>query len=84
VVGDYQAVKAQGVILTGQTRSDVFTKYIAAIENGTIRSAAIRYCEAEHRYCTNDDLSGSGHPPDSFVAGALAFRASVEREWFLL
>lgn len=84
VVGDYQAVKAQGVILTGQTRSDVFTKYIAAIENGTIRSAAIRYCEKEHRYCTNEDLSGSGHPPDSFVAGALAFRASAEREWVLV
>lgn len=77
VVGDYQVANAEGVILMGQTRSDVFTKYIAAIENGTIESAAIRYCEGEHRYCTNDDLSGGGHPPDSFVAGALAFRASA-------
>jgi hypothetical protein len=80
VVGDYQAVNAQGIVLSGQVRSDVFTKYIAAIENGTIQSALIRYCEAEHRYCTNEDLMGSGHPPDSFVAGAMAFRAASGRE----
>ncbi len=76
VVAGYLNVEAEGVILTGQTRSDVFTKYIAAIENGAIESAAIRYCEGEHRYCTNEDLSGKGHPPDSFVAGAMAYRAA--------
>lgn len=81
VVGDYQEVNAEGVILTGQTRSDVFTKYIAALEDRAIESPAIRYCEGEHRYCTNEDLTGGGHPPDSFVAGALAYRASVNREW---
>jgi hypothetical protein len=80
VVGDYQAVNAEGVILTGQTRADVFTKYIAAIENQTILSPAIKYCESEHRYCTNDDLSGSGHPPDSVVAGAMAFKAASIKE----
>lgn len=80
VVGDYQAVNAEGVILTGQMRADVFTKYIAAIENQTIASPAIRYCESEHRYCTNDDLGGSGHPPDSFVAGAMAFKAASIKE----
>lgn len=81
VVGDYQAVNAEGVILSGQTRADVFTKYIAALEGRSIESPVIRYCEGEHRYCTNDDLTGSGHPPDSFVAGALAYRASFTREW---
>lgn len=81
VVGDYQKADARGVVLTGQTRSDVFTKYIAAIENKTIESAAISYCEGEHRYCTNEDLMGSGHPPDSFVAGAMAYRAAMKREW---
>ena len=80
VVGDYQAVNAEGVVLSGQTRSDVFTKYIAAIEGGHIISAKIRYCESEHRYCTNDDLGGSGHPPDSFVAGALAYKAASIKE----
>lgn len=81
VVGDYQEANARGVILSGQTRYDVFTKYIAAIEGDHIRSAAIKYCEGEHRYCTNDDLSGSGHPPDSFVAGAMAYRAANNKEW---
>lgn len=76
VVGDYQEADARGIVLTGQTRADVFTKYIAAIEDNAIESARIRYCESEHRYCTNEDLMGGGHPPDSFVAGAMAYRAS--------
>lgn len=80
VVDDYKAVDAEAVILTGQTRGDVFTQYIAAIEGGHIVSAKIRYCEAEHRYCTNDDLRGSGHPPDSFVAGAMAYRAANRKD----
>jgi hypothetical protein len=32
----------------------------------------IRTTEAEHRYLTKDEVCGSGHPPDSFVAMALA------------
>lgn len=80
VVNDYQEADARGVILTGQRRADVFTKYIAALEDRAIVSAAIRYCEGEHRYCTNEDLTGSGHPPDSFVAGAMAYKASQSRE----
>ena len=27
----------------------------------------------EHRNCSVEDLYGSGHPPDSVVAGALAY-----------
>jgi hypothetical protein len=77
---DYKTVEAEPVILVGQTRADVFTQYIAAIEHEAIESPKIRYCEAEHRYCTNDDLKGSGHPPDSFVAGALAYRAASIKE----
>lgn len=80
VVDDYQTANAEGVKLVGQVRADVFTTYIAAIENGTIESPKIRYCEGEHRYCVNDDLRGAGHPPDSFVAGALAYRAATTRK----
>lgn len=76
VVGDYTTTDAEAVILTGQDRADIFTQYIAAIENGSIESPKIKYCEGEHRYATNEDLRGAGHPPDSFVAGALAYRAS--------
>jgi len=82
VVDDYQEADARGVVLAGQTRADVFTKYIAAIEDRAIVSAKIRYCESEHRYCTNEDLMGGtkGHPPDSFVAGAMAYRASSTKD----
>lgn len=80
VIDGYITENVEGVVLTGQRRSDVFTSYIAAIEDGAIVSPRIAYCESEHRYCTNDDLSGSGHPPDSFVAGAMAYRASQKRE----
>lgn len=80
VVGDYQEADARGVVLAGQTRGDVFTKYIAAIEDRAIVSAKIKYCEGEHRYCTNEDLTGGGHPPDSFVAGAMAYRAASTKE----
>jgi hypothetical protein len=81
MVDDYLTVPAEGVLLTGQQRADVFTDYIALIENGGIVSPVITYAEAEHRYCTNNDLSGSGHPPDSFVAGAMVCRAAqLKRE----
>lgn len=77
VVDDYKTQTAEGVTLVGQVRADVFSKYIAAIESGTIVSPLIHYCAREHRYCSNDDLRGAGHPPDSFVAGALAWYAGA-------
>ena len=73
VVDDYQSVGAIGVKLVGQVRADLFAQYIVAIENGSIESPFITYAEAEHRYCATGDLHGEGHPPDSFVAGALAW-----------
>lgn len=73
VVDDYQTAGAVGVTMTGQRRADLFAGYIAAIENGSIVSPRIRYLEDEHRYCSNADLTGGGHPPDSVVAGALAW-----------
>lgn len=76
VVDDYLTVQAEGIVLVGQVRADVFTDYIAAMENGAIVSPKIKYCEGEHRYCTNNDLRGSGHPPDSFVAGAMVYQAA--------
>jgi hypothetical protein len=80
VVDGFLNSNAEAVVLTGQDRADIFTQYIAAIENGSIESPKIKYCEGEHRYCTNDDLRGAGHPPDSFVAGALAYRAATMKQ----
>ena len=41
-----------------------------------IAAPMIRSIEAEHRYASVDALYGAGHPPDSIVAGALAYRAA--------
>lgn len=62
-----------GLWLAGQLRSQVFNDYIHAIEHGWVTSPFIDYMESEHRYVSVDDLSGDGHPPDSFVAGAVAY-----------
>jgi hypothetical protein len=51
----------------------VFTEYIAGIEQYGIRSPRIQFPYSEHKYVTHKDLYGSGHPPDSFIAGALAW-----------
>ncbi|HSD72458.1 MAG TPA: hypothetical protein VLE54_06695 [Thermoanaerobaculia bacterium] len=67
----------EAVILVGRARLDLFTKYIAAIERSEILAPMITYCEREHRYATNDDIYGSGHVPDAFVAGALAYEAAT-------
>lgn len=63
------------VILVGATRSGLFAEYIAEIEHGGIVAPRIDWMRREHLYVRHKDLTGGGHPPDSFVAGALAERA---------
>lgn len=82
VVDDYLEFEYQGqtpepVVMVGQTRADLFSDYIAGIEDDAIRYPFIRWVFDEHRYCRVDDLVRSGrdfHPPDSVVAGAMAWR----------
>lgn len=57
----------------GRARQDLFSEYISAIENGDIRYPRIKRVYEEHKYVTLDDLFGKGHPPDSVVAGAIAW-----------
>lgn len=59
------------VMAAGRERHNLFSEYIAAIENDCIRSPRIEYSYNEHKYVTVDDLYGRGHPPDSVVSGAL-------------
>lgn len=81
VVEDYLEYEQGGwqpepVTLVGQTRSDIFTDYIAGIENDALRYPMIGFAYDQHRYCTLDDLFRTGHQfhaPDSFVAGAMAW-----------
>lgn len=79
VVEDYLEEKAEAVTLQGRTRSSLFSEYIAAVEAGAIEAPLIDYMRGEHRFVANDDLYGTGHPPDTIVAGALAWRAKTMR-----
>lgn len=73
VVDGYLEQVATGVIMVGRARSDLITEYIAAIERKEIVSPWISFMESEHRYASVDDISGSGHLPDTIAAGALAY-----------
>ena len=46
-----------------------------AIERHEIVCPRIDAFYTEHKYCGEDDLFGSGHPPDTLVAMALAYHA---------
>lgn len=72
VVDDYLEVDAVGVELRGAKRQQAFTEYVSAIEQGDVVSPRVESCYNAHRYVLNDDLYGSGHPPDPFIAGAIA------------
>ena len=61
----------------GQPRHMLFDNYVNAIERGLIRAPRSRPWYDAHRYVTNSDLYGTGHPPDEFVACALAYRAAT-------
>ena len=46
-----------------------------AIERHEIVCPRIDVFYTEHLYCGEDDLFGSGHPPDTVVAMALAYHS---------
>lgn len=79
VVEDYVEHDVTGLVFAGRSRADLFTECVAAIERGDIVSPVIDSLKAELQYCAVDDLSGAGHPPDGFVALALAYRAARQR-----
>ena len=54
-------------IQSGEERAD--------IERPEIVCPRIDVFYTEHLYCGEDDLFGSGHPPDTVVAMALAYHA---------
>jgi hypothetical protein len=76
VIDAYLEVRTEGVSLVGLKRTNLFREWIAALESGDFIAPRIEYTWREHKYCTNDMLFGSGHPPDSFVGAALAWRAA--------
>jgi len=69
----YDRNKVKDYVLRGQQREGCFNEYISGIEQRAVRGPRIEFAHDEHRYATANDLFGSGHPPDSFIAGALAW-----------
>lgn len=68
--------------MTGRARHDLFTEYVAGIQNQYISYPRIQMAFDEHRWVTMDDLYGTaaqGHPPDSLVAGAMAWQGRRDR-----
>ena len=78
-IGEFPALAAHdqlhGVTLVGRVQTNLFRNYIGAIERHEIVCPRIDACYAEHLYCGEDDLFGSGHPADTLVAMALAYHA---------
>lgn len=63
------------IVLVGRERESIFVEYIAAIEHEDMKSPRIEWPYMEHKYVRGDDLfTSKGHAPDSFIAGALAWR----------
>lgn len=69
----YDSKRVKPTVLRGRERETVFTEYIAGIEQRALQSPRVKFCYNEHKFATTKDLFGSGHPPDSFIAGALAW-----------
>lgn len=84
VIDDYLSDirNVEGVELRGRAREVAFTEYVSAIESYDLKAPRIKYMFDEHRYCTVDDLYGSGHPPDSFIAGAMAWTTRTQSNAF--
>lgn len=78
VVADILEHDVFGIVMAGRRRDAMLNEYVAAIEEGAIRSPRIMYAYKEHRYALLKDLYGTGHTPDSLVAGAMAWAIREE------
>lgn len=76
VLEDLVAVRAEGLTMVGLERTNLFQNWVAAIERGDCLAPRIEYAYREHKFCRNEDLFGGGHPPDTLVAAALAWKAA--------
>jgi hypothetical protein len=78
VVDGYLKEPAEAFVFGGKSRTDLLSDYIVAIEHGQVEAPMIEYMYDEHANASVDDVFGSGHLPDTFAAGALAWKAVKE------
>lgn len=77
---NYDPNKVIPVVMVGRDRETLFNDYIAGIEAGELTGPRVEFAHSEHKYVTAEDLyTSKGHPPDSFVAGSLAWSARNTR-----
>jgi hypothetical protein len=67
------------VILAGREWQGPLTRYGVGVEDSGIRAPRIERAYGEHRYASVDDVFGSGHPPDSVCAMALAWMGAAPK-----
>ncbi len=85
VVGEYLTHDVEAYTSwQGEARSTLFNNYINAIEKGRVKAPRVKAWYRAHKYVLNDDLFGKGHPPDEFVACALAWKRANSRELALV
>lgn len=68
-----QDIHPNGIDLNGKRRTTLFTQYVLAVERGDMEAPRITSMYIDHYYATNEMLYQGGHPPDSFIAGAMAW-----------
>lgn len=74
VNADLLTVDAAPAALNGRARAGAFNAYILGIERGRLLHPRIKTLWYDHLYVTTKDLFVTGgHPPDSFIAGAIAW-----------
>lgn len=77
-IHDFIEQPTLGFVMVGMRRKNLFVDYIVEIEHEGIVSPRIAPFYKQHKFCKNDDLFRvGGHPPDGFVAGALAHSCSA-------
>lgn len=77
-VGEHLTHEVEGYTQwVGAPRHVLFNEYINAIERGRVKAPRSLPWYNAHKWVTNNDLYGTGHPPDEFVGCALAYRAAT-------
>jgi hypothetical protein len=77
-VKGYLKHDVEDVVLSGRNRVELFNGWIMAIESSEIEGPRIKTMYNEHKFVGRGIFSDGEHPPDTFVAGALAWHAKKQ------
>jgi hypothetical protein len=84
VVNDYVDLRAQSFIMSGQSRDNMLSEYVSAVENNRVAYPKFKTNYIAHKYTRVGDLYGRGkdfHLPDEVCSLALAWKV-VKRQGF--